>query len=414
MLLGISAAALLWEAARRIRARQPIIAMAWWAVFGLLLALSLVFPIFGTATRVQDRFSVPPARDTLDGQAYMQTASYDWEGKAVFLEPDYRAIRWLEQNLSGTPVVLQAAWEYYRANGVRIAYNTGYPTVLNPLHEDEQRYPEQKGSREQDVYRLYNEPDAALALRLLNTYRVDYVYVGPFERAAYQPAGIEKFAGMVGQSLDLVYDDSEVQIYRLKEESRTASGEVGAPLAVPTVAPAQAAERTEADIRRLRQLADAKPSDAGLQFDLGNRLRQAGRRDEAVEVFKRSLQNHPEDVAMYQTLGDTYQEMGRLDEALAQYQAAVLAGPRNAAAYNKLGMALSERARYDEAMQAFRRCIEIDPNFAEGYFHLGETFERAGRTDEAAATYQELVQTAPNNDWSIKAQARLNALSAGR
>ena len=415
VLLSIGAAAALGALVGRLKRRQPAIEIGWWAIFLILLAASLVYPLFGIYTRVNDRFPLPPARGTLDGQAYMLTANYDWEGKQIFLDADYRAILWLEENLVGTPIVLQAAWEYYRANGVRIAYNTGYPTVLNPLHEDEQRYPDQKSRREQDVYRLYNEPDTELALNLLKRYNVDYVYIGPFERAAYAPAGVEKFAAMT-EALERVYDDGDVQIYRVKAGVKApgGAGYGSAPaMAVPTVPPRQVTARDENEIKRLRQLADANPANAGLQFDLGNRLRQAGQFAEAVEVFKRSLKYNPQDVAMYQTLGDTYQEMGRPDEALAQYEAAAKAAPKNAAAFNKLGVALAERERWEEAIQAFQKVISLDPSFAEAYYHWGQTLERAGRAPESIEIYQQLIGLAPNSDWAKKAQERLKALQAG-
>jgi tetratricopeptide (TPR) repeat protein len=330
------------------------------------------------------------------------------------MSPDYEAMRWLEENLEGTPIVLQAAWEFYRANGVRVAWNTGYPTVLNPLHADEQRYPAQKVEREQDVFRFYNEADPAGVLPLLGKYHIGYVYIGPFERAAYSMEGIAKFEALVGSALNLVYDNGEVQIYQVAEDARTAGGvSASAPMAIPTVSPMAMEQRTESELERLRAMADANPSDAGLQFDLGNRLRQAGRLEEAAEVFERSLTYHPEDVAMYQTLGDTFQEMGRMDDALTQYEAAAEAAPDNPAVHNKLGMAFRDRARYEEAVAAFQQAIRADAGFVEAYFHLGETLELAGDRRAAGDAYQQLVEINPQSDWATRAAERLRALAAG-
>lgn len=414
ILFAIGAACFLWAVTSRLRRVHAAISLLWWTIFGVLLAAALVYPVFGVYARVNDRFSAPPARGTLDGQAYMLTANYVWDGHPISMEQDYRAMRWMEENLTGTPVVLQAAWEFYRANGVRIAWNTGYPTVLNPLHEDEQRYAGQKGERESDVYSFYNDVDTASAAAFLNKYRVDYVYVGPFERAAYRPEGIAKFDALAGTLLDLVYDDAEVQIYAVSEDARDAVGSgVAAPMIVPTVSPQQVQKQVETELQRLRSIADANPQDAGLQFDLGNRLRAAGRFDEAVEVFSRSLAHHPEDVAMYQTLGDTLQDMGRMDDALAQYQAAVEAAPNDPAVYNKLGMAFRDRERYAEAIDVFHQAIRVQAEFAEAYYHLGEVLELAGERQEAGDVYQQLIDLRPDSDWASKASERLRALAAG-
>ena len=264
VLFAIGAAGLVWQVARRLRQRHGAIAGVWWTLFGVLLAAVLVYPVFGTYSRVNDRFSAPPARGTLDGQAYMLTANYTWEGHPIAMAPDYQAMRWMEENLEGTPVVLQAAWEFYRANGVRIAWNTGYPTVLNPLHEDEQRYSAQKSEREQDVYRFYNDADPATVLPLLSKYHIGYVYIGPFEQAAYSPEGIAKFDALAGDVLNLIYDNGEVQIYQVTEEARTAGGvSSSAPMSIPTVSPMEIEARTEAELERLRAMADANEADAG-------------------------------------------------------------------------------------------------------------------------------------------------------
>ncbi len=410
VLFAVGAAGLLAVVVRRLAGRASFLQGVWWAGFGFLLALSLVYPVFGAYTRVHDRFPVSPPIGTLDGQAYMQTAEYVWEGHPIFMAPDYDAIRWLEEHVEGTPVILQAPWEFYRANGVRIAWNTGFPTVINPLHENEQRYPELIPERERDVHRIYSERDPNAILPLLGKYHVGYIYVGPFERAVYPAEGLAKFAGLVGSVLDLVYDSGEVQMYAVRRQELGMGAPAAVPLALPTVSPAQEERRVQAELERLRRLADANPSDAGLQFELGNRLRQLGRYDEAVQVFRRSLQHHPEDVAMYHTLGDTYQEMGRPDEALQQYQAAVAAAPQNPAAHNKLGMALRDRGRYEEAEAAFRQAIAVAPEFAEAYYHLGEVLEDMGRREEAGDMYRRLLELAPNSDWGLRAAERLRAL----
>lgn len=410
VLMGLGSAGVLAMVVRRLAGRAPLLQGAWWAGFSILLALSLVYPVFASYTRVHDRFPVAPPIGTLDGQAYMGTAEYVWEGHPIFMAPDYDAIRWLEEHIEGTPVILQAPWEFYRANGVRIAWNTSFPTVINPLHENEQRYPELIPEREQDVHRIYSELDPNAVLPLLRQYHVGYIYVGPFERAVYPAAGLAKFAGLAGSVLDLVYDSGEVQIYAVRRQALGTAAPAAVPLVVPTVSPEQETRRVEAELERLRRLADANPSDAGLQFELGNRLRQLGRYEEAVEVFRRSLQHHPEDVAMYHTLGDTYQEMGRPDDALQQYQAAVNAAPQNPAAYNKLGMALRDRGRLPEAEAAFRQAIAVAPEFAEAYYHLGEVLEEMGRRDEAGELYRRLVELAPQSDWGTRAAERLRAL----
>jgi uncharacterized membrane protein len=70
--------------------------------------------------------------------------------------------------------------------------------------------------REREVNTLFTSTDPAVAKRILDKYGVQYVYVGGQERGYYPPAGIEKFAGMVGSSLDQVYQGGAVVIYHVR------------------------------------------------------------------------------------------------------------------------------------------------------------------------------------------------------
>jgi len=415
VVLAVAAAACLgylWKG-RRLLEQQPL-AVFWWTGFGILTLAVALYPIFAIQSRWRDRFPSPPAWGTLDGLAYMETGVYHWEGHQIFLEPDYKAIRWLMDNLKGTPVIAQAPYGFYRENGVRIAVNTGYPTVLNPLHENEQRYDELIGPRHRDADNLYKTTDVSEAAQLLARYGVGYVYVGPFEQAVYPSAGLDKFDAMLEQYLDLVYDEDSVRIYRVRQETRRLYGgpisETAKPVAIPTIQPRPAATVDRDALKNLERAANASPDNPGLQFELGDRYRQMDRLEDAVRVFERSLKYHPEDVAMYHTLGDTYTLMNKPEEALKQYIRATEAAPNNPAAFNKLGVAYLQRERLAEAVDAFQQAIRKDPKFVEAYFHLGEAYERQGNKTAAREAYANAQQRGPGTDWEIRASERLRAL----
>src|SRR5205085_10995320 len=133
------------------------------------------------------------------------------------LAADADAIRWLNEHISGTPIVLQSSQEFYRAYGVRIAANTGLPTVVSPLHASEQHDPDQVAERDRDVITIYSTLDPVEALQLLSKYHVGYVYVGPIERAAYGDPGADKFDQLEGAYLALLYQNEAVKIYQVNQ-----------------------------------------------------------------------------------------------------------------------------------------------------------------------------------------------------
>jgi len=68
-----------------------------------------------------------------------------------------------------------------------------------------------------DVRRLYTSEDIPETMRLLRKYKVRYVYLGKLERLYYPGPGLEKFDRMVGEELELVYENPQVKIYQVRQ-----------------------------------------------------------------------------------------------------------------------------------------------------------------------------------------------------
>ena len=135
--MAIAAAYMLWRMASRGIARTEISEVRWtdcvvrrtagprWLLADLHGA--------GDRTRVDDHFlELPP---TLDGAAYM-VETVHWERDEYFpLGWDLLAIRWLQDNVEGSPVVLGGPYGAISLGG-RIANYTGLPTVIGwPWHQ---------------------------------------------------------------------------------------------------------------------------------------------------------------------------------------------------------------------------------------------------------------------------------------
>ena len=182
---------------------------------GLLMLGALVYPVLATPARSSLRFAqLPP---TLDGMAFMARARHTENRADLALPDDYRAIRWMLENVEGTPVILEGQAPLYRW-GSRFSVYTGLPTVVGwDWHQKQQRwaYQERVDQRGRDVAAAYESSNGAVAWHVLRKYRVEYVVVGGLERAYYPPAGLEKFEHMVGEGLQVAYRDGAVTIYRV-------------------------------------------------------------------------------------------------------------------------------------------------------------------------------------------------------
>ena len=196
-----------------------------WAAAGLVALVAagvLVYPALATPVRIADRFNPTPL--TLDGEAWMPRAEYhppDWctdnATHPIALRWDHDAIGWLQENVSGTPVVLEGHANQYCWNS-RVSQYTGLPTVLGwPWHQQQQRGDgDIVRRRAMDVATMYNTLSSQRAERLLAEYRVAYIVVGDLERIYYDAGGIAKFDDMTTEGvLTLAYANEGTRIYRV-------------------------------------------------------------------------------------------------------------------------------------------------------------------------------------------------------
>ena len=221
VLFAMASAYILWYLASKGALRHRGVSIArggWLAILMLLLVSSFIYPVLGTKHRLADRFSTQNV--TLDGADFMKTAVHgDWVGqKHIELRWDYDAIRWLQDNVKGSPVVLEAHTEQYQW-GARIANYTGLPTVIGwRWHQTQQRmkYTDAVISRTFSVREMYSTTDTTRALELLRWYEVEYVVVGLLERAYYPAEGLQKFDSMTQEGLaKIAYRNEGTTIYQV-------------------------------------------------------------------------------------------------------------------------------------------------------------------------------------------------------
>ncbi len=183
----------------------------------ILLFLSMLFPIIGTSAKIRDRMSIN-APHTLDGMKYMLSASYYDQDQQIDFDEDYQLIQWMQQNIEGTPNIVEAQiHEYYW--GGRISIYTGLPTVLGwNWHQRQQRGVLQDAEvwqRDADVENFYNSLDRAFIETFIEEYNIQYIVVGKLERAFYETYGIDKFSLWDGELWENVYQNGQTALYKV-------------------------------------------------------------------------------------------------------------------------------------------------------------------------------------------------------
>jgi uncharacterized membrane protein len=188
----------------------------WQTGLTLLVAGAAMFTITGSAGKIRDRWIVDAPR-TLDAMGYMAYANYDDFGQRLDLSEDYRAIRWMQENVQGSPVIVEANCPEYRWC-TRFTMYTGLPGVVGwNFHQRQQRVytSVQVEERVASVGTFYNSLDADFIRAYLEKYDIRYIIVGQLERAAYTPEGIAKFEQFEGVLWRSIYRDGATAIYEV-------------------------------------------------------------------------------------------------------------------------------------------------------------------------------------------------------
>ncbi|MEW6242053.1 MAG: DUF2298 domain-containing protein [Chloroflexota bacterium] len=188
----------------------------WQTGLSILLACAALFSVSATTDKVRDRMT-PTAPHSLDSMTYMET-SLLWDSVNMDIGQDYRAIRWLQDNVQGSPVIVEANLPEYRW-GTRYTIYTGLPNVLGwNWHQRQQRAlipPNLITDRITEIQDFYITLDPVAAKAFLDKYDVRYIIVGQLEQIYYPGAGLEKFPLQNGVLWREVFRDNQTAIYEV-------------------------------------------------------------------------------------------------------------------------------------------------------------------------------------------------------
>jgi uncharacterized membrane protein len=217
-LLAVASAAALGFLISSFTEWSPNWKLAWQIPFVILVASASLFTLLATSAKIKDRMTVT-APHTLDGMLYMKYSTYPEGNTQMDLSQDYNAIRWMQENVQGSPVIVEAASDLLYQWYSRFSIYTGLPDVVGwQWHEQQQRalFPSDwVSSRILDVSNFYLTTDPNQARQFLKEYNVKYIIVGQLERLHFPGPGIDKFPALNGQLWKEVYRDKDTVIYQV-------------------------------------------------------------------------------------------------------------------------------------------------------------------------------------------------------
>jgi YYY domain-containing protein len=189
----------------------------WQVTLSFLVLSATLYPLLGSVAKIMDRMEAT-APHTLDGMTFMKYSTYHDEGVAMDLSQDYNAIRWMQDHVVGSPVIVEAnSVEYHW--GTRYTIYTGLPGVVGwNWHQRQQRTATPHDwvfERVDAVHDFYRTEDIEWTQVFLEKYDVRYIILGQLEKAKYAGSGLDKFASQEGILWEEVFKDRDTHIYEV-------------------------------------------------------------------------------------------------------------------------------------------------------------------------------------------------------
>lgn len=189
--------------------RYNTIKTIWVLTVIFLIVASTISPLAMSLTLTNGKkilYGKPPDLNTLNGLDYL-VEERPW---------DMSAIAWIEENIDGNHIILEAPGDAYTYSS-RVSALTGLSTVIGWIsHERAWRGYESQGNiRRDDTDLIYNTTDNNNAIELLEKYNVEFIFIGELEIEKYSDDGLQKFSDHPEYYM-LIYENEGVSIYEFQ------------------------------------------------------------------------------------------------------------------------------------------------------------------------------------------------------
>ena len=148
--------------------------------------------------------------------------------------------------------------------------------------------------------------------------------------------------------------------------------------------------------------------DARDEFQRAYEHHMAGRLDEAIEGYRRSIASHPTAEA-HTFLGWAMSFQGRHEDAIEQCKIAISVDPTFGNPYNDIGAYLIEMGRHDEAAEWLERA-KTAPRYEPRqfpYFNLARVYVKQNRLREAIGELRQALAIEPRYEIARRELTRL-------
>lgn len=111
------------------------------------------------------------------------------------------------------------------------------------------------------------------------------------------------------------------------------------------------------------------------------------------------------------SMGDQYFESGNYDQAIELYKKTLELKPDDVDTYNDLGLAYFYTRRPVIAVETLRKGAETDPSFQRIWISLGFVLSSTGQIEEAKSAFSRAIAINPSNDVGLESKRMMESLN---
>lgn len=130
---------------------------------------------------------------------------------------------------------------------------------------------------------------------------------------------------------------------------------------------------------------------------LADHFNEIGKREKAIELYKKALSHQPNNPHAQAKLGAIYYDQNSTDQAIECYRNALSLQHNEAHIYYNLGLCYMKRSEWKDAAEAFKQAVELEPQHQQAHLHLGLVQEKLSQFDIAISAYEKAAELNPDS-----------------
>ena len=122
-------------------------------------------------------------------------------------------------------------------------------------------------------------------------------------------------------------------------------------------------------------------------YEQGMEKAQAGKLEEAIKLFDKSIATKPDEYVSWYNRGIAKSMLELYEDALSDFEQTVKLVPDYKKGYLNRGTAKKHLTDYTGAISDYNYAIKLDPNYADAFYNRGLAYEMLSKKDSACADF---------------------------